>query len=95
MTKMLPSGRLKQTRLRVTLRALTRTFDGQKVCCRSRAFVAETDEPMRVCVGVTEAQARLLLIEEDGLALAQGKLPLHDVTPSAMIVEMLDIEEQQ
>ena len=45
--------------------------------------------------GITEADVRLQLAEEDGEALEKGNLPLHDVTPAAMVIEMLEIESIQ
>ena len=44
---------------------------------------------------MTEAEIRLQLTEEDDQAAEEGGVPLHDISASAMLVEMLDIEDQQ
>ncbi len=44
---------------------------------------------------MTEAQIRLQLAKEDDRQAADGHLSLHNVTPSALIMELMDIEEQQ
>lgn len=44
---------------------------------------------------MTEAEIRLQLAEEDDEAAATGETPLHDLSPSAMLIEMLDVEDQQ
>ena len=38
---------------------------------------------------------RLQLAEEDNEALEKGNVSLHEVTPAAMIVELLEIESAQ
>ena len=45
--------------------------------------------------GITEADVRLKLAEEDSQALERGTLPLHEVTPAAMVIELLEIEDIQ
>ena len=46
-------------------------------------------------VGMSEADARLQLAEEDQLVAEDGDIPLHRVTSSRLMIELLDIEEQQ
>ncbi|KAJ3535047.1 hypothetical protein NM688_g7034 [Phlebia brevispora] len=53
------------------------------------------DPYYREPTGLTEADARLQLAEEDEKATHSGSLSLHQVTPAAMIVELLEIEEAQ
>ena len=50
---------------------------------------------MGLVLGVTEAEARLQLAEEDSLALEAGEVALHDLSPAGMILEMLEIEDLQ
>ncbi|KAF7793609.1 hypothetical protein EIP86_004723 [Pleurotus ostreatoroseus] len=45
--------------------------------------------------GITEADIRMQLAEEDDQAIAKGEQSAHDVTPAAMLVELLEIEELQ
>ena len=45
--------------------------------------------------GVTESQIRLELAREDSRAQEQGTVTLHEVTPAAMVVELLEIEDLQ
>lgn len=46
--------------------------------------------------GVSEADVRLQLAEEDNQAIEAGVLSLHaEVTPGSMLIEMLDIEDAQ
>ena len=45
--------------------------------------------------GITEAEARLQLATEDDHDLEGGSTSLHEVTPAAMVVELLEIEDQQ
>ncbi|KAJ6453223.1 hypothetical protein C8R47DRAFT_951488, partial [Mycena vitilis] len=45
--------------------------------------------------GMTEAQLRLQLSEEEAAEVAKGVPSLHDVTPSAFIYAGLDLEDQQ
>ena len=40
-------------------------------------------------------EAELSDAEEDDLAMSTGKLTLHEVTPSAVVIELLEIEELQ
>lgn len=42
-----------------------------------------------------EADIRLQLAEEDDQAMEDGDVPLHEVTPAGMLIELLEIEEQQ
>lgn len=44
---------------------------------------------------MTEADIRLQLAEEDDEAAVEGEVPLHEISPSSMLFEMLDIEDQQ
>ena len=46
-------------------------------------------------LGVTEADVRLKLAEEDDKAIADGDAALHAVTPAAMLIDLLEIEELQ
>ena len=46
-------------------------------------------------LGITEADIRLELAEEDSAALDEGVMSAHEVTPAAMVMELLDIEEAQ
>jgi hypothetical protein len=46
-------------------------------------------------LGLNEAEVHRELAEEEDAAAAEDSLPLHGVTPSAMLVELLDIEDQQ
>lgn len=50
---------------------------------------------MRCILGLTEADIRLQLAEEDDKAIENGETMLHEVTPAAMLVEMLEVEDQQ
>lgn len=45
--------------------------------------------------GLTETEIRLQLAEEEEKEAAEGSPALHQVTPSAMLVEMLEIEDLQ
>lgn len=45
--------------------------------------------------GLSEAAIRLQLAEEDDQAIEDGEASLHEVTPAAMVLEMLEIEELQ
>ncbi|KAF7796504.1 hypothetical protein EIP86_007682 [Pleurotus ostreatoroseus] len=45
--------------------------------------------------GMTEAQIRLQLAEEDEQDAVEGIITLHNVSPASMIMELLDIEEKQ
>lgn len=45
--------------------------------------------------GLSEAEIRLQLAEEDDQAAEDGEVALHDVTPAAMLLELLDIEDLQ
>ena len=45
--------------------------------------------------GLTEAEIRLRLAQEDDDDVAAGKHPLHEVTPASMLVMLLDMEDQQ
>lgn len=56
---------------------------------------SQPDPYYREVDGLTEADIRLQLAEEDDRAVDDGQLSLHEVTPAAMLIEMLDIEEQQ
>ncbi|KAJ7604794.1 hypothetical protein DFH06DRAFT_1150853 [Mycena polygramma] len=47
------------------------------------------------CKGLTEAEVRLRLSEEEAAGVAKGVPSLHDVTPSAFIYAGLDLEDQQ
>ena len=58
------------------------------IITRSRGFDT-------ILSGITEAEVRLQLAEEDSAAHAQGQISLHEVTPAGMVVEGLLIEEQQ
>ncbi|KAJ3551391.1 hypothetical protein NM688_g4727 [Phlebia brevispora] len=51
------------------------------------------DPYYREPTGISEADMRLQLAEEDDRAIATGKLTLHEVTPAALLVEMLEIED--
>lgn len=53
------------------------------------------DPYYRESTGLTEADIRLQLAEEDDQAAEDGTLSLHEVTPAALIVELLEIEDQQ
>ena len=44
---------------------------------------------------MTEAQIRLQLTEENDERITRGRLNLHDVSPAAMLIELLEIESQQ
>ena len=55
-------------------------------------FCARSD---RSVIGITEAEIRLQLAEEDNTALSNGQTTTHEVTPAAMVVELLDLEEAQ
>lgn len=46
-------------------------------------------------VGMTEAEIRLKLAQEDDEEAANGNMSLHEVTPASMIMALLDVEEQQ
>ena len=46
-------------------------------------------------LGTSEADVRLQLAEEDDKAIADGKPALHAVTPAAMLIDLLEIEELQ
>ncbi|GJE98466.1 CxC2 domain-containing protein [Phanerochaete sordida] len=45
--------------------------------------------------GLTEAEIKLQLADEEDRDAATGKPVLHAITPSSMLVELLEIEEQQ
>ena len=45
--------------------------------------------------GITEADIRMQLAEEDDRAVAMGEHPVHEVTPAAMLIELLEIEDLQ
>ncbi|KAF7797546.1 hypothetical protein EIP86_008746 [Pleurotus ostreatoroseus] len=45
--------------------------------------------------GISEADIRLKLAEEDDRAIADGDTALHAVTPAAMLIDLLEIEELQ
>lgn len=53
------------------------------------------DPYYRESTGITEADIRLQLAEEDDQAVEEGMMSLHEVTPAALIVELLEIEDQQ
>ncbi|KAJ3536762.1 hypothetical protein NM688_g6792 [Phlebia brevispora] len=60
------------------------------------AFEGDNSKPdpyYREPIGVTEADIRLQLAEEDDRRIASGTLTLHEVTPAAMLVELLDVED--
>jgi hypothetical protein len=46
-------------------------------------------------LGLTKAQIRLQLAEEEDKDTAQGNLSLHNVTPSGILAELLEIEDTQ
>ena len=46
-------------------------------------------------LGTSEADVRLKLAEEDDKAIADGRPALHAVTPAAMLIDLLEIEELQ
>lgn len=50
---------------------------------------------LTVVPGATEAEVRLQLVEEEDRAVEDGEPSLHHVNPSALVVELLDVEEQQ
>ena len=50
---------------------------------------------LMVLVGLTEAEIRLQLAEEEDVEAAEGNPSLHKMTPSAMLVELLEIEDAQ
>ena len=45
--------------------------------------------------GMSEADIRLQLMEEEDRAVEEGDVPLHRVSPAGMIIELLEIEDQQ
>lgn len=45
--------------------------------------------------GLTENKIKLQLAEKEDQEAAAGKWSLHKVTPSSMLVELLEIEELQ
>ncbi|KAK7064875.1 CxC2 domain-containing protein [Favolaschia claudopus] len=54
------------------------------------------ENPYRIThPGMTEAQARLKLAEEEAEAVRKGMPALHDVSPSAFIFEGLELEDEQ
>ncbi|KAF7795842.1 hypothetical protein EIP86_007009 [Pleurotus ostreatoroseus] len=53
------------------------------------------DPYYREPAGITEADIRMQLAEEDDQAIAKGEHSAHDVTPAAMLVDLLEIEELQ
>lgn len=46
-------------------------------------------------IGLTENEIKLQLAEQEDKDAATGKPSLHKVTPSSMLVELLEIEELQ
>lgn len=48
-----------------------------------------------MAVGLTEAEIRFQLAEEDDKAEEDGEETLHHVTPAAMIIDLLYLEDQQ
>ncbi len=48
-----------------------------------------------MAAGPTEAEIRLQLAEEEDFEAADGHPCLHKVTPSAMVAELLEIEDAQ
>ena len=86
-------GRRKQSRMkRITLSPI-HTLGRQQV--RSFDAITKLCPADRSLSGITEADVRLQLAEEDGEAHALGNISLHEVTPAGMMVEGLAIEEQQ
>ena len=59
----------------------------QYLCINVRGLIHNT--------GLTEADVRLKLAEEDDKAIADGDAALHAVTPAAMLIDLLEIEELQ
>ncbi|KAF7797869.1 hypothetical protein EIP86_009075, partial [Pleurotus ostreatoroseus] len=53
------------------------------------------DPYYRETTGLSEADIRLQLAEEDDRAAEEGSISLHEVTPAAMLLELLEIEDQQ
>ncbi|KIP01514.1 hypothetical protein PHLGIDRAFT_80473 [Phlebiopsis gigantea 11061_1 CR5-6] len=45
--------------------------------------------------GISEAEIRRRLVEEDEATAMEGTLSLHEVTPASMVIELLEIEDQQ
>ncbi|GJE98768.1 CxC2 domain-containing protein [Phanerochaete sordida] len=56
---------------------------------------SQPDPYFRPSKGLTEADIKLKLAEEDLVAAQHGDLALHEVTPSSMLVELLELEDQQ
>ncbi|KAF7798643.1 hypothetical protein EIP86_009867 [Pleurotus ostreatoroseus] len=54
-----------------------------------------SDPYYREPAGITEADIRMQLAEEDDRAIAKGEHSTHDVTPAAMLLELLEIEDLQ
>lgn len=50
---------------------------------------------IRLLSGITEADIRMQLAEEDDRAITKGDHPVHEVTPAAMLIELLEIEDLQ
>ena len=50
---------------------------------------------LTAATGITEAEARLQLVRADSEAQEKGNTTLHEVTPAAMVVELLEIEDLQ
>ncbi len=44
---------------------------------------------------MSEADIRLQLAEEDGSAMEEGEALLHEISPSSMLVALLELEDQQ
>ena len=67
-----------------------RRVEGKGLMCIAKPFATDT-----ILSGITEADVRLQLAEEDSAAHASGEISLHEVTPAGMVIEGLAIEEQQ
>lgn len=70
----------------------TRTLSRPRVRCRPHLCEAALTYSTP---GLTEAQIRVKLAQEEEQDAADGNPSLHRVTPSSMLVEMLEIEELQ
>ena len=66
---------------------------GTLLCLSVTAAPAELS--FTLSAGLSEAEIRVQLAQEDEEEVKNGNITLHEVTPAAMLAMLLDLEEQQ